>query len=80
MDGEIPVARCQENMGSRNGIAGLRLEGNGSAGIRLKDGSPIHFRFQPRQNRLHFYTPVAPLSSPLEAPWLASPGLVPTHP
>ncbi|WP_171013812.1 CesT family type III secretion system chaperone [Chitinivorax sp. B] len=56
MHNEKKVRDCLEDMGNRNGIAGLRLEADGSTGLALKNGKHLYFRYLAGQNKLFFYS------------------------
>ncbi|WP_426318465.1 type III secretion system chaperone [Pseudoduganella sp. R-43] len=63
MNEDFHVRQCVRALGAKNGITGWDLDGDGSSGLRLRDGSEIYLRYAPAAHRLYVYAVLAPLSS-----------------
>ncbi|WP_426336065.1 CesT family type III secretion system chaperone [Pseudoduganella sp. R-31] len=61
MKEEFQIRQYVEALGIRYRIAGLTLDADGGAGLRLGDGSEIHLRFRRATNRLYIHAVLAPL-------------------
>jgi hypothetical protein len=57
----LTVNDVLSELGRRHSIANLRLGGEGTVGLCLKDGAEVDFEYDGRSNRLHLYTDVLPL-------------------